>query len=110
MVKAAKSGKPYVERNELRSASLKSLLAVATENRLHLFRLIHEMQPASVYELAKLFDGDISYVAKEVRVLAGLGLIELQKEVAHGRERLRPMALYDRIILDLDLRKRRASA
>ena len=109
MLKAAKSGKPHVEKNEIRSASLKALLAVATENRLQLFQLIHEKRPESVYDLAKLFDGDLSYVSKEVRVLEGLGLIELQKETAHGRERLKPVALYNRILVDFDLAEERVS-
>ena len=103
MFKAAILSKSHIEKNEIRSASLKALLAVATENRLQLFRLIHENHPASVYDLAKLFDRDLSYVSKEVRVLEGLGLISLQKETVHGRERFKPVALYDRIVVDFDL-------
>jgi len=109
MLKAAKSGKPHIEKDEMRSASLKALLSVATENRLQLFRLIHLSHPASVYDLAKLFDGDLSYVSKEVRVLEGLGLVKLEKETVHGRERLKPVALYDRIVVDFDLAKDRVS-
>jgi predicted transcriptional regulator len=109
MLKAAKSGKAHVEKNEIRSASLKALLAVAKENRLQLFQLIHEKHPESVYDLAKLFDGDLSYVSKEVRVLEGLGLIKLEKETVHGRERLKPVALYNRILVDFDLAKERVS-
>ena len=103
MFKAAKLSKPHIEKNEIRSSSFKALLAVATENRLQLFRLIHENHPASVYDLAKLFDRDLSYVSKEVRVLEGLGLISLLKETVHGRERFKPVALYDRIVVDFDL-------
>ncbi len=103
MFKAVKSGKSHVEKNEIRSASLKALLTVATENRLQLFRLIHENHPASVYDLAKLFDRDLSYVSKEVRVLESLGLISFLKETVQGRERFKPIALYDRIVVDFDL-------
>ena len=81
LFKTAKLGKPHIEKNEIRSASLKALLGVATENRLQLFRLIHENHPASVYDLAKLFERDMSYVSKEVRVLEGLGLISLTKRI-----------------------------
>lgn len=103
MLKATKSGKKHIEKDELRSASLKALLTVATENRLQLFRLIHEDHPESVYDLAKLFDGDLGYISKEVRVLEGLGLIKLEKETVNGRDRLKPLALYDRIVVDFDL-------
>ncbi len=109
MLKAAKSGKPHIEKDEIRSASLKALLTVATENRLHLFRLIHEEHPESVYDLAKLFERDLSYVSKEVRVLESLGLIKLQKKMVQGRERLKPTALYDRILVDFDLADKRVS-
>ena len=109
MLKAAKSGKAHVEKDEIRSSSLKALLTVATENRLQLFRLIHESHPASVYDLAKLFDGDLGYVSKEVRILEGLGLIKLKKETVHGRDRLKPLALYDRIVVDFDLAQEKVS-
>lgn len=109
MFKAVKSGKPHVEKNEVRSASIKALLTVATENRLQLFRLIHEKHPESIYDLAKLFDRDMSYVSKEVRVLEGIGLIKLQKENVHGRERSKPVALYDRIVVDFALAEEKAS-
>ncbi len=109
MFKAAKSSKPHIEKNEIRSASLKALLAAATENRLQLFRLIHEENPESVYDLAKLFDRDLSYVSKEVRVLEGLGLIKLRKETVQGRERLKPVALFDRIVVDFDLAQKSVS-
>lgn len=102
-MKAASTGRPHIEKNQIRSASLKALLAVATENRLKLFRLIHRHRPASVYDLAKLFDGDLSYVSKEVKTLESLGLIKLEKEVIQGRERRKPVALYDRIVVDFDL-------
>lgn len=103
MMSAATSSKPHIEKHQIRSASLKSLLAVATENRLRLFRLIHLHHPASVYDLAKLFERDLSYVSKEVRILEGLGLIKLESEFVQGRERKRPVALYDRIVVDFDL-------
>ena len=103
LFKAAKTGKAHIEKNEIRSSSLKALLTVATENRLQLFRLIHENRPGSVYDLARLFERDLSYVSKEVRVLEGLGLILLEKEMVRGRERLKPVALFDRIVVDFDL-------
>lgn len=106
MFKAAKSGKSHIEKNEIRSASLKALLSVATENRLQLFRIIHQNHPASVYHLAKLFDRDMSYVSKEVRVLENLGLITLLRETVQGRERFKPVALFDRIVVDFDLARR----
>jgi predicted transcriptional regulator len=56
----------------------------------HLFRLIHEEHPELVYDLAKIFDRDLSYVSKEVSVLESLGFIKLQKENQHSDQRRNP--------------------
>jgi ATP-dependent DNA helicase RecQ len=92
-----------------KTLSLKALLSVATENRLQLLQLLHNNKPESLYELSKLFDSDISYISREVKVLEGLGLVKLVTEIANGRERLKPVALYDRIILDFDLAQDKVS-
>jgi predicted transcriptional regulator len=109
MIRAAKSGKPHIEKNQIRSPSLKALLEITTENRLKMFELIRSGAASSVYELAKVFKRDLSYVSKEVRVLESLGLIELKKESVGGRERMRPIARYDRIVLDFDLAQDKVS-
>jgi|GEM_PF-3882189 len=61
--------------------------------------MIHE-EPSSLYELAKFAKNDQSYVLKECKTLEALGLIELKKEKHGGRARLRPIALYDNVIID----------
>lgn len=109
MLNAVKSGIPYIEQDQIQSSSLKALLSVATENRLKLFKIIHNDKPESLYELSKAFYADISYISKEIRVLEGFGLISIIKENVNGRERLKPIALYDRIVLDFDLANKNVS-
>ena len=100
MREAVRTGKADVRSDELVSRSLKGLLAVASESKLELFETILREKPASIYELAEKIGKNQSYVLKEVRVLEGLGLIRLHRENEGGRERLRPEALYSKIIID----------
>lgn len=108
MKKAIQSGVPHVEVDQMKSPSLKALLSVATENRLEMFKVIHDQKPASLYELAQTLKKDPGYISKEVRVLEEIGLVEVIKESSSGREKLRPVAKYDRIILDFDLALKKA--
>ncbi len=100
MMEAVRTGKPDVRPDELVSRSLKGLLAVASESKLEIFEAILKEKPASLYELAEKVGKNQSYVLKEVRVLEALGLIRLHRENDGGRERLRPEALYSKIIID----------
>ena len=96
----AVDGKPHVRPDELVCTSLKALLQVASESRLALFEIILKQKPSSIYDLAEKAKLSQPYVLKEVRVLEGFGLIKLVHEKDGGRERLRPEALYSKIIID----------
>ncbi len=109
MINTVNAGSAFKEADQIRSASLKALLSVATENRLNLFKIIHNDKPESLYDLSKKIESDISYVSKEVKVLEGLGLISLIKETINGRDRIKPVPLYDRIVLDFDLANKKVS-
>ena len=110
MMEAVRTGKPDVRPNELVSKSLKGLLAVASESKLEIFEAILKTKPSSVYELAEKVGKNQSYVLREVRVLEGLGLIRLHRESEGGRERLRPEALYSKIIIDCGFEGKKAAS
>lgn len=103
LLKAAKSGKAEVRPDLLECASFKDLLEIATESRLKLLETIIKEKPTSLYELAKLVEKDQAYVMREAKVLSALGLIDLQKENSDGRERLKPVSLYDNVVIDCGL-------
>lgn len=105
MLKAARTGKAQIENGISKSPSIKAILSVATENRLSMFQTIVTQKPNSLYELAQLLKKDQAYVLREARALEALGLVELRKEIGEGRERLKPIALYDRIVLDFGMAK-----
>ena len=109
-LKEALRGKPQVRPDELVSKSLKGLLAVASESKLKIFEAILKEKPASLYELAEKVGKNQSYVLKEVRSLEALGLVRLHQEHDGGRERLRPEALYSKIIIDCGFEEKKVAS
>jgi predicted transcriptional regulator len=103
MLKAARSGKPSVRKDEMACADLKTLLKIARESRLEIFRTIVNQKPDSIHALAKILGKDHSYVFRECQVLEGFGLIRLEKTEGEGRPKVRPIALYDHIIFDMEM-------
>ena len=113
--KAVKTGVPDIRKDEVSSNSIHAILSTMSEVRLQLFYTIADHHPASMYSLAQTINRDHANVIRDVKVLEGLGLIKLVSEMDGDRERMRPVALYDRIIFDfgsagaLVKRKRAAS-
>ena len=103
LFKAARTGKPQVRKDEMACADLKTLLKIARESRLDIFRVIVNQKPDSIHALAKILDKDHSYVFRECQILAGFGLIHLEKTEGDGRPKVRPIALYDRIVFDMGM-------
>lgn len=106
---AIKTGVPHIEKDQMRSPSLRALLSIATENRLNMFKVIHNEKPDSLYELAQFLGKNLSYVSKEIRILESMNIIKLEKFEENGREKIKPVALYDRIVLDFDLAMEKAA-
>jgi predicted transcriptional regulator len=99
-IKQASTGEAHVKPDELISNDLKTLLKLITASRLVIFGVIFSQKPNSVYSLAKKLDKPQPFVLKEVRVLESLGLISLLRELDGGRERLKPVALYSKVVID----------
>jgi predicted transcriptional regulator len=109
-IKDAVNGKPHVRPNELVSTNLKGLLQVASESRLELFEAILHEKPTSIYALAEKLGKSQPYILKEVRVLEALGLIRLHREHDGSRERVRPEALYSKIIIDCGFNEKKEAS
>ena len=109
-IKDAVTGKPHVRPSELVSADLKDLLQIASESRLELFEAILREKPSSIYELADSLGKSQPYILKEVRVLEALGLIRLNREYDGGRERIRPEALYSKIVIDCGFEEKKEAS
>jgi predicted transcriptional regulator len=104
--RAMKTGKPDIRRHELSSNSISALLSLMTASRIHLFYAIANSRPESLYALAKGINRDQANVLKEAKLLEGIGLIKLVAEADGGRERLRPISRYYRIVFDFGMAAR----
>lgn len=100
MKKAAKTGTPDIHDDELTSNSFEALLSSMTAGRVELFYAVANHKPDSIYQLAQLLKRDQANVLRDVKTLEGMGLLKLVPEKDGERERLRPVANYDRILFD----------
>lgn len=78
-------------------------------SRLEMIKFIHNEMPSSIEKLAELLGKDLKHVFKEVKILESMGIISLLGSNGIDEETLRPIAVYDRIILDFDLAFKKAS-
>ncbi|MDP3112460.1 MAG: MarR family transcriptional regulator [Thermodesulfovibrionales bacterium] len=81
--------------------SLETMRKVLTEERLRILKIIKKYHPGSIYELAKMLKRDTKNVSDDVHYLAELGLIEIEKGKANGREKTTPVVNYDKILLEI---------
>lgn len=103
--KSIKSGAKDIERDSIACKSMDDMMKLMTKTRFQVFTAIVEKAPTSLTELADILDKDLGNVVRDVKVLESLGLIELQKSPGRRREKVKPVALYDRIIFECEPKK-----
>ena len=92
-----------VESNIIRSSSIESLSTNMNKNRLRLFAILVEKQPINLTELARLLRKDYTLVRRDARILEGMGLIKLEKQVRGNLHDVKPIALYKRVVFDFPM-------
>jgi predicted transcriptional regulator len=71
-----------------------------------LLQTLTEEKPESLYDLAQKLEKDQAYVLREAKVLEGLRLLELRSSSkTEGRKKLKPIALYDKVVIDCGLKR-----
>lgn len=110
MKKVIETGGSQIMENEMICDSSDVMNKIMSSSRLDLFVVIVERQPGSLYELAQILGKDQSQVLKDSKTLESLGLIELVEVTSEGRAKLRPKALYDKIIFEVEPRSSSKSA
>ena len=78
--------------------SLASLAAVLSDDNRRLLRLIHDKQPKSLTELAKLSGRKVPNLSRPLRLMADYGLVSLQR---NARD-VQPTALAVQFLVVLD--------
>jgi predicted transcriptional regulator len=86
--------------NEVIFNSVKSLMRILTKNRVEILIHLNHHKPKSIYDLAKGLGRDFKNVHSDVRKLADLGLILIEKS-GNSRGGLIPKAKYTGLELSL---------
>ena len=99
--KEAGKGKSVREADEtICFDSVEDMQKFLSPERIRLLKTVHEKNPKSIYELAKLLGRDRKNVTDDVKMLEGVGLIE-RKTARRGKEKVKLVVDYDRIQMDI---------
>ena len=98
--KKSASGKKTRKLEGIYFDSIDSMRSVLTNNRLLILKTIRERNPGSVYELAKMLKRDLKNVNQDLKLLADIGLVTLEKTDA-DKKRVVPHVDYGKIMLEI---------
>ena len=82
--------------------NIDALRSVLTDKRLEVLRAIRKHKPGSIYELAKILGRDLKNVNDDVKLLADLGFVKLEK-IKTDRKRTVPTVDYGKITLEIGI-------
>ena len=105
---AVKTRAPQGDTGVLWCDSYESMFRVISPARMDIIDAIREHKPDSIYELAKLLERDVGNVHRDVKSLAEIGILRLDEADSGDRERMRPVVLFDKIVWEMELPKKRA--
>ncbi len=74
-------GEPVKKQRGVYFENLDSFRKVLTEKRLSLLHLVKQQRPDTIHELARLLGRDVKNVSDDLKYLAELGLVALDKGV-----------------------------
>ncbi|MBI4767181.1 MAG: helix-turn-helix domain-containing protein [Deltaproteobacteria bacterium] len=80
--------------------SVDAMRAVLNNKRLLILKTIKEKEPGSVYELAKLLNRDLKNISQDIKLLAEVGLVTLEK-IEKEKKRIVPHVDYSKILLEI---------
>lgn len=94
------AGKKVKKEEGIYFDTIDTMRAVLTNNRLLILKTIRERHPQSVYELAKMLGRDLKNVNQDLKLLAEIGLVTLEK-VEADKKRIVPHVEYSKILLEI---------
>ena len=80
--------------------SVEDMQKFLSPERIRLLKTVHEKNPKSIYELAKMLKRDRKNVTEDVKMLEAVGLIE-RKIAKSGKEKVELVVDYGRIQMDI---------
>jgi predicted transcriptional regulator len=99
-LKAVQAGKTLPKRTGVYFVSVEAMRQVLTPTRLALLHLVRIHRPRSIAALAKLMGRDFKNVHADLKLLADLGLVQLEPG-AHVRDSVTPTVPYERIQFEI---------
>lgn len=94
------SGKKVKKEEGIYFDSIDTMRAVLTNKRLQILKMIRELKPSSVYELAKILGRDLKNVNQDLKLLSDIGLVTLEKTET-DKKRVIPHVDYTKILLEI---------
>ncbi|MBI5194931.1 MAG: ArsR family transcriptional regulator [Nitrospirae bacterium] len=98
--KKLESGRKVKKEEGIYFDSIDTMRAVLTNKRLQILKMIRELKPSSVYELAKILGRDLKNVNQDLKLLSDIGLVTLEKTVT-DKKRVIPHVDYAKILLEI---------
>jgi predicted transcriptional regulator len=97
-----RAGKMDIQKDSISCKSMDEMMKLISKARFQVFIAIVEQSPSSLTDLAEILHKDLGNVQRDAKVLESLGLIELKKMPSSRGDRLKPIALYDRIVFECE--------
>ncbi len=98
--KKLQAGKKVKKEEGIYFDSIDTMRSVLTNNRLLILKTIKERHPGSVYELAKMLGRDLKNINQDLKLLADIGLVSLEKAET-DKKRVIPHVDYGKIMLEI---------
>jgi predicted transcriptional regulator len=105
--KSIKTGAIDIDQDSITCKSMDDMMKLMTKSRFQVFAAIVEKTPESLTELANILEKDLGNVLRDAKVLESLGLIKLKKSPGRRGEKVKPFALYQRIVFECEPKKER---
>jgi predicted transcriptional regulator len=94
------SGERIKKEKGLYFDSIDAMRTILTNKRLLILKTVREQSPSSVYELAKMLGRDLKNVNQDLKLLADIGLVTLEKKET-DKKRVIPHVDYSKILLEI---------
>lgn len=93
-------GEQVQEKDVIYFTDIDLMRKVLTTERLRLLKVVKEEKPYSIRELARFLKRDLKNVNSDVKYLAEIGLLELDKETM-GRRNVSPSVSFDKLSIEV---------
>jgi predicted transcriptional regulator len=98
--KKIEAGQEVKKQEGLYFESIDTMRAILTNKRLLILKTIKEKEPNSIYELAKILGRDLKNINQDLKLLADVGLVILEK-MDKDKKRVVPHVDYSKILLEI---------